>query len=374
MRIFLLLSLLFPLCLLAQTDTILSILQSKINHSGKQAVHSILFYLEETEGDLLFNEGFGLSEKKGDEVVKDAQFKIASITKTFVATIVLQLEEEGKLRLEDKSFDYLKGIDFLDLEDFHLYEKVPYANTITIEHLLAHRSGLADIFNDKAFRFFLGVFLNKNKQYSPEAILKQYYRYGLNQKAHFKPGDGFHYSDMNYVLLGLLIEQIEEKPLAEVIRARILAPLHMKDTYLEFYEPPKNKRQVVHQYINKTDMTQVNTSFDWAGGGLVSTMPDLAIFIKALFEGQLIDKGSLQKMTSMKFTQEHHNRYGLGLYESTYNDAVFYGHYGFYGSYLGYCPEKKMVIAYNISQSNTDFYVGGMVNEILSTFKSEDNE
>jgi len=365
MKVFLFFSLLFPLCLNAQTDSISAILQSRINHSGKHNVQSILFYLEKGEGAFLYHEGLGLTKKKGEKVSKDAQFKIASITKPFVATIILQLAEEGKLQLDDKVYEYLKSIDFLDFENFHFYEKEPCAKSITIEQLLSHRTGLADIFNDKGFRFYLGVFLNKKKQYSPEAIVKKYFKYGLNQKTHFKPGEGFFYSDMNYVLLGLLIQQIEKMPLAEAIRTRILEPLNMKNTYLEFYEPSKGNHQQVHQYIKKTDMTKVNTSFDWAGGGLVSTTADLAIFIKALFNGQLISNASLQKMTSMKFTQEHHNRYGLGLYESKYDGDIYYGHYGFYGSYLGYCPEKKIVIAYNISQSKTDFYVGGMVNELL---------
>ena len=374
MRIFLFFFLLIPLCLNAQTDSILTILQSRINHSGKHKVHSILFYLEKTKGDFIFHEGLGLTKKKGEIASKDAQFKIASITKPFVAIIVLQLAEERKLQLEDKIFEYLKAVDFLNFENFHFYEKESYVKDITIEHLLSHRSGLADIFNDKGFRFYSGVFLNKKKQYSPEAIVEKYFKYGLNRKAHFMPGDDFYYSDMNYVLLGLLIQQIERKSLAEVIKTRILGPLNMKDTYLEFYEPTNGNRQKVHQYIKKMDMTKVNTSFDWAGGGLVSTNVDLATFIKAFFNGQLINKASLQKMTSMKFTQEHHNRYGLGLYESKYNGDIYYGHYGFYGSYLGYCPEKEIVIAYNISQSNTDFYVSGLVNDILIFFEGGDNE
>ena len=89
MRIFLFFFLLIPLCLNAQTDSILTILQSRINHSGKHKVHSILFYLEKTKEDFIFHEGLGLTKMKGEIASKDAQFKIASITKPFVATIVL---------------------------------------------------------------------------------------------------------------------------------------------------------------------------------------------------------------------------------------------------------------------------------------------
>lgn len=369
MKQYLVLLSLIPFCLSAQTDSISAIIQNHISHRGKQKVHSILFYLDKEEDNYTFHEGLGLTKKGGTKVSKNDQFKIASITKTFVATIILQLIEEGKLQQEDKAFEHLKNIDFLDFENIHFYNQASYGKEISIKHLLSHRSGLADIFNDKGSRFFRSVFLNKRKQYSPEAIVKKYYQYKLNTQAHFKPGDNFFYSDMNYVLLGLLIEQIENMPLAKVIRARILEPLNMKNTYLEFYERPTGNRQKVHQYIKKIDMTKVNTSFDWAGGGLISTTADLSIFIKALFSGQLISNSSLQKMTAMEFTKEQHNPYGLGLYESKYDGEVYYGHYGFYGSYLGYCPKKKIVIAYNISQSATGFYVSEMVNEILKAAK-----
>lgn len=365
MKVFLIFLFLLPHCLSAQTDSISSILQSRINHSGKQKVHSVLFYMDKEEEGFIFYEGFGLTQENGEKVSKDAQFKIASITKPFVATIILQLMEEGKIQLEDKASKYLKDIDFLHFKNLHFYNNENHSEAITIEQLLSHRSGLADIFNDKGDQFLTEVFHNPQKQYSPETIVKKYYQYELNKQAHFKPGDDFFYSDMNYVLLGLLIQEIDKVPLAEAIRTRILERLNMKNTYLQFYELALGDLQQVHQYIEETDMTEVNTSFDWAGGGLVSTSTDLAIFIKALFENQLINKASLQKMVAMKVTKKNHNRYGLGLYESEYNGDVFYGHYGFFGTYLGYCPQKKITIAYNISQQNPGFNVTELVNEVL---------
>lgn len=365
MKKYLILFLLFPFHLSAQTETVSDLLQSQVIHSGKNKVHSILFYLEKPEEQFLFQEGFGLDKKKGTKVAKDAQFKIASITKTFVATIIMQLMEEGKFQLDEKIYDHLESVDFLNIENFHFHQKEAFAKAITIEHLLSHRSGLADIFNDKATRFFLGVYFNKKKKYSPEKIVKKYFQFKLNKEAHFKPGEDFYYSDMNYVLLGLLIQQIEKMPLAEVIRKRILQPLQMKNTFFEFYESPVGNLRQVHQYQKKIDMTKLNTSFDWAGGGLVSTTHDLAIFIKALFDGQIINEISLQKMTTTKFTNEYNNPYGFGFYESKYNGDTYFGHYGAYGSYLGYCPEKKITLAYNISQSVLNFSDYKLVNQVL---------
>ena len=118
--------------------------------------------------------------------------------------------------------------------------------------------------------------------------------------------------------------------------------------------------------VGDINMTEINTSFDWAGGGLVSNNQDQAKFIKALFNHELISKSSLNKMIDVQFTKEYESRYGLGIYESIYKGDTFYGHYGFYGSYIGYCPKTKMVLSYNISQAEPDFNVYSFIVEVLN--------
>jgi len=184
-----------------------------------------------------------------------------------------------------------------------------------------------------------------------------YYTLELNTDSHFEPGKNWSYSDMNYLLLGVIIESLEQKSLAQSIRDRILNPLKMKNTYFEFYESPSHNNKIIHQYIGDIDMTEINTSFDWAGGGLVSNNQDQAKFIKALFNHELIGESSLNKMIDVQFTKEYESKYGLGIYESIYKGDTFYGHYGFYGSYIGYCPKKKMVLSYNISQADICFHI-----------------
>ncbi len=356
---------LFPVCSFAQLDTITASLQSRIEHDGKHPVHSILLHIEDQLSGFRYSEGVGLTQKRGVPVEKDAQFRIASITKTFVACIIMQLLEEGKLQLNQPISDHLSPIAYLDLANLHFHQDTAYAADITIEHLLSHRSGLADIFHDKAFPFYMGFYLNKQKQYSPEKIVEKYYRYNLQRRAHFRPGDGFYYSDMNYVLLGLLIQQIERKSLAEVIRSRILTPLAMYDTYLEFYEPARGNGQLIHQYRKRMDMTKMNTSFDWAGGGLVSTTADLATFIRALFTNRLISAASLREMIKTRETSQGQNDYGLGLWASNFNGHTYYGHYGFYGSYLGYCPTQRTLLIWNISQTDPGFFVHRLMEKLL---------
>lgn len=364
-RIILIILFFSSLASFGQSTSIDSITKSKINYTSENPINSILLYIEKREGDFIYNKGFGKLGKGLRSVSDNDQFRIASTTKLFVAAIALQLIEERKLKLDDHAFTYLKNIDYVDFENFHILNKRKFSHEITIEQLLSHRSGLADIFSDKEQDFFNLLLQNPQKQYSPKSIIELYYSFTLNREPHFEPNKGWKYSDMNYVLLGLIIEQLEKVTLSESIRNRILTPLGMKDTYFEFYESPTPKNDLINQYVGNINFTEMNTSFDWSGGGIVSTNKDLASFIKALFDLKLISQSSLDKMIDVKFTVENENRYGLGIYESNYNGNTFYGHYGFYGTYVGYCKDTKTVISYSISQATPDLSIYNFISQIL---------
>jgi D-alanyl-D-alanine carboxypeptidase len=365
MRLLLTCILILPLISYSQTDNVSAIIESKIDPQGDNPLHTILIQINHFEKNKSYNKGFGNKLSNMQPVSGNEQFKIASATKLFVSTIFLQLEEEGKLELKDKASKYLKNIDYLNFENFHIYEEKKFADEITIIQLLSHRTGLADIFTDKEEDFFQILMKDPDRQYSPRAIVELYFDFDLNRRSHFKPGEGWKYSDMNFILLGLIIEQIEEKSLAESIRNRILMPLKMDDTFLEYYEDPTHRVNLINQYVGNVNFTEVNTSFDWSGGGLISTNKDLIKFIKSLFDLKLIDKQSLRKMIEVKDTRENENPYGLGIYKSQFNGISFYGHYGFYGTYVGYSPEKKIAISYSFSQATRNFNIHNLVSEIL---------
>ncbi|QLG45867.1 serine hydrolase domain-containing protein [Costertonia aggregata] len=352
----------FPFLMNAQEVS--KLLEVKLIDNTESPVHGISFLIERN-GKVIVNKAVGKRQKDGDAVQITDQFRIASSTKTFTATVILQLEEEGKLSLSDNIYSYLKDVEYLRLDDFHFYKNAAFAKAISIQQLLSHKSGLADVFNDKQEAFFERVMQNPQLQYQPKEVVDLYFEFGLHKEAKFKPREGWHYSDMNYVLLGLLIEKLDQKPLAQSIRERIIKPLDLKDTYLEYYEKARDNKPRLHQYVGTIDFNSVNTSFDWSGGGLVSTHQDLATFIKALFNGKLISEKSLQKMISTEETFENHLPYGLGVYESVYNGQTFYGHYGFFGTYIGYCPETKTVLSYCTSQAMPSFNVYGFVNYIV---------
>ncbi len=362
MRILLIIFLFIPLVSFSQID---SIVKTRINHESENPVHSILLYIENADKNFIYNKGFGKLNQGGQTVSKNDQFRIASSTKLFVSTIILQLAEERKLNLNDKASLYLKNLNYLNFDNFHLLKEKRLSHEITIKQLLSHRSGLADIFSDIEQEFFSLLLQDPTKQYSPRSIIELYYQYNLNQTPHFEPNQGWYYSDMNYVLIGLIIEQIEQTTLSESIRNRILNPLEMKDTYFEFYENPQQKGNLINQYVGNLNFTEINTSFDWSGGGLVSTNKDLTTFIKSLFDLKLINRNSLNKMIDVKFSKENESKYGLGVYESIYNGNTYYGHYGFYGTYIGYCPDMGTTISYSISQATTDFNVYSFISNIL---------
>ena len=345
-----------------------TILQEKLDDSTDSPVHGMSILIER-QGNIVLSEAIGKRQKNGDALMVKDQFRIASSTKLFVSTIILQLLEEEKLHLTDKICPYLNKIEYLELDEFHFHENSTFAELITIEQLLSHKSGLADIFNDKQEAFFERLMNNPKQQYRPKDVVDLYFEYALNKEAKFEPGEGWHYSDMNYTLLGLLIEKLDQKPLSQSIRDRIISPLDLKDTYFEFYEKTETTESRLHQYVGAIDFNDINTSFDWSGGGLVSTHQDLAIFIEALFEGELISERSLQKMIAVEETIENHLPYGLGVYQSVYDGQTFYGHYGFYGTYIGYCPETETVLSYCITQAMPSFNVYGFVNSIVEGVK-----
>ena len=352
----------------ANAQNINQLLSSKLDSISENPVYSISVYIKNQDG-VLMDQVVGLREKEGEKALSTDQFRIASSTKLFVSTIILQLQEEGKLRLLDKIYPYLKDIEYLKLDEFHYYDNLAFAKEISIEQLLSHKSGLADIFNDKQEAFFERVMQNPERQYQPKDIVDLYFEFGLHKETKSRPDEGWHYSDMNYVLLGLLIEQLEQKSLSQSIRDRILRPLDLKDTYFEFYEKAETNQARLHQYIGNIDFDMVNTSFDWSGGGFVSTHQDLATFIEALFNKKLISETSLQKMIAVQPTIENHLPYGLGVYKSVYNNHAFFGHYGFYGTYIGYCPSTKTVLSYCISQATPSFNTYEFVNAIVESVK-----
>jgi D-alanyl-D-alanine carboxypeptidase len=128
-----------------------------------------------------------------------------------------------------------------------------------------------------------------------------------------------------------------------------------------------------HSFLGKRDITKIlNTSYDWAGGGVVSTNADLATFLRGIFEGKLYKKDStltlMTKMLPHTLKSGRVSYYGLGLYQYTFNGEKYYGHGGFWGSIIAYNPINKVIFCGTVNQVNPPFRTNQFVESLLTTF------
>lgn len=299
--------------------------------------------------------------KKGDEILKaDNPFHSASIGKTFFSTLIYILAERGELSLQNKIVDYFDP-GFLD--GLFVFEGINYQEDVTIEHLITHTSGVADCFEGDVIegQTMKELLLSSPDKKWTQQELIDFSRF--NQKAVGKPGEKFLYSDTGYALLGLIIEDITGKSFHEVLHEEIFEPLEMNDSYSMFYSKAKNQPQksiatIWFEGVNVTDCNSLSAGL--ADGGIVTTLSDLKIFIKALFNGKIISEDSLSNMRTYnnEFIKGIH--YGQGIMQLQFGEFMFIlknmppmeGHMGSLGTYMLYNPEKDICIIANYGSSD----------------------
>ena len=353
----------------AQSSDVGEILTAYLSFSGEKPVLSIITGFETPDG-IRRIDAEGVMSVDGRPVGPDSRFRIASVTKTMTAVVIMQLAEELKLRLEDQLVDHLNEPYISLVNEFKLPDGSPAASSLTLKHLLTHTSGLGDMYSDRGDVFFSNMLNDPARQFNAQRILQTYIMLGMDRLV-FEPDEKWRYSDMNYVLLGLVIENIEQASLESIYRQRIIEPLELSSTFLQFYEPVPAGPELISQYFDDIDMSEVNSSFDWAGGGIASDMSDMLEFFSSLFEGKLIETASLEQMMEMSDTGDHSDPYGMGLFKSEFAGLEFYGHYGFYGTYAGYCPGEKVAFGYNIAQVYAPFDVREMASRVLERYLAD---
>lgn len=284
----------------------------------------------------------------------DKYLNIASISKTFTAVIILQLMEEKKLKLNDPIGLFLidPKIDSIAMDTLNHYN----GNSITIKELLTHTSGLCDYAQNPDF--IQKIITEINYTWSPSAILDYYLRNHLNK--YYNPVKNFRYSDMNYLLLGLIIEQITQKSLALNYTSRIFAKMNTKGTpYLKYYEPKPEKAEEQSFYWGTKNMESVNFSFEWGAGGLYMQAEDLHTFNESLFKKKLFrNKNTLKIMLQSLPTDAPKYLYmgtGLGIFHVKAEKKLeFYGHAGFFKTAICYIPRKKLFVTYALNQADAN--------------------
>ena len=323
-----------------------------INPKGSTPIYNCLLYLNDTKKNIKYSRAFGSIDTSGETVDANNRFRTGSITKTFTATLILQLMEEGLLCLDDAFLDCLIHPETKTyFAELLFFDGINYSNQITIKNLLQHKSGLRDYYADDE-RFLKCIINFPNQNWEWRKVMNTYFEYNLNEKGLFPPNEGFHYSDTNYLLLAVLIEELTHLPYHLVLEKRILNPLSLNATYLEFYQDKKGATSIIYPFHGTDSLKDVNTSFDWGGGGLISSVNDLDIFLRSLLDGQLFkDDKTLQLMMDFEEnTLQKNIKYGMGLQQKEIGGLKFIGHNSAYGGMLFYNIETKVSIILTINQ------------------------
>ena len=278
-------------------------------------------------GYLPFQEAFGVADKTtGQPVTLETHFRIGSITKTFVGMVILQLVDEGALSLDDT----------IDTWGF----TVPNADLITVRHLLSMSSGLVNYTETHTFITFLAT--DPSADISLEEIVAL-----ANEEPLFAPGDAYYYSNTNYILLGLIAEQVTGQELPAVLEERVFGPFGLGQTGFDVTMPepfargygdvdpnipPEVEAQLAATPVTmpvatpvadvpvdddgQFDTTSFNPGWAWAAGEAWSTVGDMAVWLPALVAGESLSPDlATQRLEWVPVDPDHpeYGGYGLGI-------------------------------------------------------------
>lgn len=314
------------------------------------------------------------------QISKNQPFHVASVGKAFTATLLGKFIDDGVIRLDTRISEYLSQ-DILYGQ--FVVEGVDYAEEVTVGQLLNHTSGAADYFGDDVIggsSLIQLVLKEPDRFWSPTDLLDFSAEY---QTAFGKPGEAMHYSDNNYIMLGLLLESISDKPFHQLLDEIIFTPLEMDDTYLMFYQDPKNEtKELADIFLEATNIKDYTSlSIDWAGGGIISTAADLSIFIRALNTGEIISNETLDKLYNFDWKYMRGIHYGYGFMNYAFGEYFpglgslgdYRGHMGVLGTQMFY--EKETDTVYIASYGSTDASSASVQDmiKVISTLKRIDD-
>ncbi|MFG2458043.1 serine hydrolase domain-containing protein [Streptomyces sp. NPDC048523] len=258
----------------------------------------------------------------------DDRYRVGSITKTFVSTVLLQLEAEGRLSLDDTVEKWLPGVVRGNGHD---------GSRITVRQLLNHTSGIFDYTADETFArtYFLkdGFLEHRYDTQSPEQLVAT----AMAHKPDFAPGTSWNYSNTNYVLAGMVIHKVTGRTYGEEIRHRVIDPLHLTATSVpgtRVTVPQPSSRaygKLAETATGPTyDVTELNPSLASSAGEMISDSADLDRFYTALLKGRLLPPEQLKEMkTTVAIEGLPSAGYGLALIDRELSCGVHvWGHDG----------------------------------------------
>ncbi|WP_375742058.1 beta-lactamase family protein [Corallococcus interemptor] len=294
--------------------------------------------------------------RTGAPVPADAHFRIGSMTKTFTATVVLQLAAEGRVDLDRPVQDYLPC----------LLPAGVYA-PITVRQLLNFTHGLPGVpVPQKDPDWF---FENRFRRFSPRELVSL----ALPQGPRFAPGTRQEYGNIGYLVAGLLIEQVTGRPYGDAVRERILRPLHLRDTFVPGNDvtlPGRHARGYEEVAPEETgcpagaitygtrclvDVTEASQSVPWAAGEMISTAEDLDRFLVALFQGRLLPRKQQEELFTvpdLPAAGGGRATYSAGLSRYDLGGVIFWGKSGDrhgYNSGMGATRDLRRRLIYSVN-------------------------
>jgi len=293
-------------------------------------------------GEMVFSKSVGYADKEaGIKSTIDTKYRIGSISKMFTSAMILMAVEENKLDLNQA------------LSTF--FPKVDGAEDITISNLLNHRSGIINFTNDPSY-------LSWHTEYKSREDLLEIIQKG---KSEFAPDSKGDYSNSNYLLLTFILEDIYQKPYAEILKEKITGPLNLQNTSIFGNTDPKKNESYSYKFIsnNWKKERETDASIPLGAGALISTPKDLVTFIEALFDGELISNESLAKMMDIQ------ENYGRGMFKFPFHEKAAYGHGGGidgFTSMLSYFPEEKL--AFVMTSNGNNYNSNNIAIAALSTY------
>ena len=298
-----------------------------------------------------------------DSVGPEHRFATGSTTKTITGACILQLADEGVLSLDDSLHTWVPSFEHID-------------SSITIQQLLRHQSGIADVLQNPSFNFAMSQDINKI--WSLEEVISSFI-----QPPNFQPGTGWAYSNTNYLLLGLIIETATGHSYHQEIEDRFFSPMGLVSYANPAFDPLPNP--AAHLWLDITGDGILDDAFDFLtsrksifssvgpAGGYFATPSDLAIWTRASMSGSLFSPDIWTKATETIATSfPGDTRYGLGLTTRSYLGFPGYGHGGDLGGYATqayYFPEKDIsIVAIGNDASIVSWNLTNTLNALLLTY------
>jgi CubicO group peptidase (beta-lactamase class C family) len=293
-------------------------------NAGRQFMGSVLV---SRDGHVLFEKGYGYANAEWKiPNAPDTKFRLGSITKQFTATLIMQLQEQGKLKVTDGICKYLDPCP-------------PTWSLVTVHHLLSHTGGMPSYTEDPA------ILKAMTQPQTLDDIVGRFRGKPLD----FAPGTDYHYSNSGYFLLGLIIEKITSQSYEKVLAEQIFEPLGMKDTGYDHSTPILPNRASGYRFAaNRVDLENADyTDMSWpfSAGALYSTVRDLEKWNEALYTDKILPQAALAKMwTPVK--QDYGYGWSMPPPSPSFNHRLI-GHGGSingFSTYIARYPDDELAV------------------------------